>query len=224
MPNLFLGFPVSRSKFAEFAASAVTSLYAANEIFFHTMFKSLDGWAAFTAAPGTVAMDVNKIKLHTGGAIGGLASIIEQLQFPIGATTWNKPRKFKTKVRVDHANDASSQIFICTGDEAAGLRGFGFRYQNTKLIGQSCNGGAYATVDLITGLVAPYSRTELLEARFTPGSKIDFYVDNVFKGSINAQLPTGTTDAEKLLKYMVYAQAAVDHLIWTSEAKFSQNL
>ena len=223
MANLFLGFPVSRARFADLAASALTSLYEATDFYYNTFFESLEGWEPFTNSPGTVTLDVDKVGLSTGIGSGGIAGILTRLAYPPVPLTWAKRRRFRLKAKVDVASDASSQVFIATGDEASNQYGFGFRFTNDKVRGFSQNGGAPAYADLVTGLTAPYSRTELYEIDFTPGVRIEFYIDGVLKGTVTTGLPTGTTKADRLMRMIVYASTTALHQIFTSGIQVSQD-
>lgn len=194
------------------------------QIKLESFFESLDGWGVYAPGSGTVSMSGDKIILSTGGAAGELAGIIEQYAYPPGVMTWAKKRSFKLKARVDVFSDAASMIYICTGYESANQWGFGFRFTNTMVRGFSKNGGAEQYVNLVTGLTAPYTRDELYEAVFTPGSNIKFYIDGVLRGTLTAGLPTGTTYAEILFRMLVYASVAVNHQIATSYVKAIQDL
>jgi len=222
MPNLFLGFPVSRAKFAEFAESVVTSFYESKEIFRESWFESLDGWGVYKTGSGNVVIDPLNIKIITGGTAGSIASILDRVdQYPY-TLTWSKKRRFKLRARVDRFDDPTGQLYINTGQQGTNKRGFGFKFLNNKIQGYAQNGGAETTVDLITGLSPPYSRQEVYEAIFTPGTNIVFNIDGVEKGTLTTGLPTGTTDANYLFFIYVYCVNAVDHQIWTSYLKVAQ--
>jgi hypothetical protein len=186
------------------------------QIILDSFFESLDGWDVYTTGVAKAYIDSEYIALSTQAQAGAVAGIIKRLAYPRSPLTWNKPRSFKCKARVDVASDSSSLIYINTGNEGSNRRGFGFRFTNNKVRGFSKNGGAENYVDLVTGLTAPYSREEVYEAVFTPGSKIDFYIDGVLMGTLTSGLPTGTSDAHYLARLLVYASVAVTHEIKTS--------
>ena len=188
-----------------------------------SFFESLDGWDVNAGAPGTVTLDVDKVWLSTNAGAGAWAGIMKRLAYPRFPLTWSKPRQFKLKARVDVTGDAGSLIYICSGNEASNRWAFGFRFTNTMVRGFSKNGGAESYINLITGLTAPYTRDEVYEAIFTPGSKIEFYIDGVLKGTLAVSLPTGTTDAERLGRLFVYSSVAVTHEIRTSMFRVIQD-
>lgn len=194
------------------------------QIKLESFFESLDGWDVYAPGSGSASMDADKIILSTGGVAGELASIIERYAYPPGVMTWAKKRSFKLKARVDVYSDAASMIYISTGNESANRWGFGFRFTNTMVRGFSKNGGAEQYANLVTGLTAPYTRDELYEAIFTPGVNIKFYINGVLLGTLTAGLPTGTTDAERLFRMLVYSSVAVNHQITTSYVKAIQEL
>ena len=189
-----------------------------------SFFESLDGWDIFVSGSGTTTQDADKIVLTTGATLNSVSSLVERYAYPPGVMTWAKKRTFKLKARLDVFSDAASEIYLCSGHEAANRWGFGFRFTNTMVRGFSKNGGAEQYVNLVTGLVAPYTRDELYEAVFTPGANVKFYINDVLLGTLAAGLPTGTTDAERLFRMLVYSSVAVNHQIRTSYVKAIQEL
>jgi len=187
-----------------------------------SFFESLDGWEVLTFGSGTVTLDNLHIVLSSQNTInsgGGILQRFDEVPIPL---TWSKKRSFKLKAKVAHGNDANPQQYICMGYEGTNRRAFGFRFINDKVQGFAQNGGAKATVDLITGLGNTYLRDEIYEAIFTPGSKVEFYINEVLKGTLTTNLPTGTTDSDWMMRLMIYSGAAVLHEIYTSYIKAIQ--
>jgi hypothetical protein len=186
-------------------------------------FESIDGWDVSVGSPGSVVLDADKVWLSTGGGAGAWAGIVERMAYPRAPLTWSKPRQFKLKARLDVFSDTGSMIYICTGNRGTNRRAFGFRFFNTVIRGFSKNGGAESYVSLVTGITAPYTRDEVYEAVFTPGSKIDFFIDGVLKGTLTTSLPTGTEDAEYFGNLFVYSSVAVNHEIRSSMFRIIQD-
>jgi len=174
-------------------------------------------------APGTVTLDVDKFIISNQGAASAGGYIVRQLAYPRAPLTWSKPRSFKLRARVDLGNDTNLDMTINTGNHGANRRGFGFRFKKDRIQGFTKNGGAEVNVDLITGKVPPWSGTYLFEAILTPGVKVDFYIDGVLKGTNNTGIPTGTTDAQRLMELYMLSAAAVWHYIYTSMFRVIQD-
>lgn len=193
-----------------------------NQIIFDSFLDSVDGWNKQLQVGGQVEYASDHVIVRTGGAAGGGALMSKKLGFPRLVPTWGKTRSFKIRAEVYHANDAASENFICTGLEMAGARGFGFRFNNNTIQGFARNGAPSTYLDLITGLGPPWTRDEIWEAIFTPGSKVDFFVSGSLLGSITTNLPTATIYADYLARIVTNASVALQHTIKTSEIRVVQ--
>lgn len=193
------------------------------QIILDSLLESIDRWGVYTAGGGQVLDNIDNVTLTTNGFSGAEASVIRRFFYPRKPLTWSKNRSFHVKAEVDVESDANSEIYICTGDEALNHRAFGFRFINNKIRGFSQNGAAAQYVDLVTGLTPPYSRIELYEAFLTSGSKVDFYIDGVLKGTLTSGIPTGSTDAEILARMKVISADTVFHQILFSMFKSIQD-
>jgi len=187
-----------------------------------SFFESLDGWNVYIEGTGSVSMDTNGIIMETGLTSGGVAIITENLLHPIQTLNWSKNRSLKINAAVEVQDDPNSLIFICTGSELGWTRGFGFQFLNNKVIGFSRNGADYHTIDLEIGLTPPYTFDALIEAVLTAGSKVQFYIDDVLRGTLTQGIPTGITWANQIARLVVASGAAVNHRILTSHIKVTQ--
>jgi hypothetical protein len=193
-------------------------------ILLESFFESLDGWEQSKGGTANIVLDVDKVTMTTGLTAGSFAVVWQRFLYPPKPFDWGKPRSFRVKARIDHFNDAASEIQIFTGDYGTNLRGFGFRFTNDKIRGYSQNGAAKQYVDLVTGKTPPWAATHLLEAIFTPATKVDFYLDSVFMGTLATGLPTGATNAEKLIGFFLLNGAAVSHTMYFSMVRALQEI
>jgi len=185
-------------------------------------FESIDGWDIIKSGSANIALDADKVSIVTGYTSGSYAAMVQRFLYPPKDLTWAKPRGIRVKARVDVSNDANSDLLITSGDYSDNFRGFGFRFTNDKIRGWTMNGGARGYVDLETGKTPPWTKTALFEAVFIPGTKVDFYIDGVLKGTRTTSLPSGTTDANKLVLFFLLNGAAVQHALAFSHVRAYQ--
>lgn len=193
------------------------------QIIYDSFLDSIDGFQQYIAfLGGSITIGPDRVTLNTGGGAGGEAVLIKKLLYPRLTPSWAKRRSFKIRAYVAVANDTNPLNYINTGLEVPGGRGFGFMFHSTKIQGFTRNGTPETYLDLLTGLAPPWTRNDVWEAIFIPGSKVDFYISGVLKGTITTTLPTGTTTAENIARISVHAETAVTHQIQTSEIRVVQ--
>jgi len=187
-----------------------------------SFFESIDGWDVYKSGSANVALSGDRVEIVTGFTAGSYAAMWQRFLYPPKPLTWSKPRGFRCKARIDVASDATSDLLIMSGDYSDNFRGFGFRFTNDKIRGWTMNGGARGYVDLETGKTPPWTKTALFEAVFIPGTKVDFYIDGVLAGTRTLTLPSGTTDAEKLIGFFLLNGAATQHSLAFSHVRAYQ--
>lgn len=224
MANLFLGFPVSKAKFAEVAGAVASAFDFTKTILWFNSFDTLDGFDPTVAGTGTITFDFDRVTLSTGANALSSALIGKALENPIGPLTWAKKRNLKLRPYVLVANDATPVIQIFTGNVLAAGLGMGFIFERTKVRAFLRNAAGIEYADLVTGLVCPWANTYTLEVIWTPGVKAEFYIDGVLKGTLTTRLPTGTTDANQLFAAKVESTDAADHQIILSQVLLQQVL
>jgi len=171
---------------------------------------------------GTITWDGYCLNIGSEGAALSGGSLRYEQSYPPIIPSWTKKTKFKSRVRSRVRTDsAGAKSALSTGliHETGG--GFGFQHIPGTLQGISRNGTATTTVDLLTGL-GTVSYTWSLEAIFTPGVDIKFYVDGVLKGTITTNLPTSTYDTYRLMEVYCKSVGVYDHDIWISGFKLAQ--
>ena len=102
---------------------------------------------------------------------------------------------------------------------------FYFWYDTTaatgKLMGACGNGTASSEVLLVSGLASTWEG--VLEAIFYPGTKVEFYVDGVYKDKIDTNLPAGTDSADDIVDMWIRTGgSAVNRILECSEWMFLQ--
>lgn len=221
MPNLFLGFPVPRAKIAGMIEGYAESLSTYNHLYYLTLLDTLDAISQQIIGTATITLVPEYLQLKTGTTIHSLARIWKVPYYTVPGTSWAKARKFRTKVRIIALASTNPLIQIYTGNNSAPL-GFGFQITGHSIYGISGNGSSLDFILLETIAAGAIDIIRDLEAVFTPGSKIEFYIDGVKKGEVTTKLPTGITSSQYLLWVEIYNNAATDDIMLISHWKIYQ--
>jgi len=207
--NFFLGFPVPKAKIADMVAGV--DLYAGKGVYWHTFFESLDGLYCASSPAGGVTISSTNLTVATAGGGTDWASIYKDPAEWQAALSWTYGLKFKAHVTLSSFPASGGLIHLCAGSPGTG-RHVGFKVVNGKLYGSVGNGSAETLTAAIEDWGASgYYQTRALEAIYD-GSKADFYVNGILKGTINTGLPAGTTDARVLFRAYVQANGNTNYL------------
>lgn len=212
MPNSFLGFPVRRAMLADYAlkTDTIADLYQGAGLFLLTWFDSLDGYYSASSPAGGVTLSSTGVTLTTAGGGTDWASLYKD---PTNFTTqlsWAKQAKFKTEPVITATGSSLPIMDICLGERATG-RHVGFKVDGGKLYGSVGNGSAETLTPAIEDWGASgYYKQKTLEVRYD-GSKADFYVDGVLMDTLNTGLPTGTTNAGRLMRAYVASNGSANY-------------
>jgi len=188
--------------------------YVNSNIYFHSFFESLDGWGVSVIGTGSVTHQTTFVRLQ-GVTTNDAAFMRFHRIGLIRTTSWGSNRKFKTKIRMDAV--ASQRAYVISGyctysNPTPGH--FGFYINGSTIYGSCANGSAQSTVDLGTSISGNW---QLLEAIFTPGNNVEFFIDGVSKGTLSTNLPSTGVYHQSLMMYQIVADAAVTSYLDTSE-------
>lgn len=167
--------------------------------FFHyiTFFEPNDatnGWGMADSSGGSSAVSFQSVVLQTGTSIDDDSSIGKEPIYQ-DILTYEQEQRFKTAFQLASVTDVEFNVEIGVGGNGSVGTHYGFLVVNDEIKGACANGSTQSTVSLLTGI--SNSVSYLLEVRFYPGYKIDFYIkestDNElkFKGSLTTNLPSG---------------------------------
>ncbi len=161
------------------------------------------GWTSAVAGTGETAQEAVDIRVITGTTASSTARLYTAL-YGLGSSTvmkykvdWSKKLYMLFQVgRVCAGADAQVvarfQLKEATTEGALGAKGIGIRIDDFALVGESY-GSALGAVDLATTLVTQVA--DGVKIILTPGVSIEYYVNEVLKGtqSTAANMPTGAT-------------------------------
>lgn len=197
---------------------------AANAFQWVTLFESLDYWNKQQVGTGAYTITETSLQLTTGLTSGGIQRIWKAANYLATLLTWAKKRTIQFRAYTIMDADDASENYICTGLGLPTAEGFGFKYQNDKIQGFAADGAAASFVDLLTGLVDAAPTTHRYKAVFTPGVKVEFYIDDVLLGEVTTHLPAGTTYPHVAARFAVKSGHNVASIIYVSGFSFQQDL
>lgn len=194
---------------------------AFNRTDFHwwTVFESLDGFYKSVGGTGSVVIGTAYVELATGGDAASNANLADEIGIS-NIFTWDKKRKIRT--RIWFSDNTSQVVSISTGlpESVPNYPFLRFRIDNAAVKGIICDGTTQTILDLnfnISGNTA-YD----FEIRYFPGEKVEFYINDVLKGTISDDLPSGVSEAGILMYIRIGNDGAVEREIRLSYFDFWQ--
>jgi len=166
------------------------------DIFWTTVFESIDG---FNTIGSTVNLGESRLELLESDDTYGQAVVRKKPE--IGSfLSWDKDREFQCIVKVSTISLVRVDFMLGLGGAYADVytgRHVGFKIASGVLYGSVADGTTESTLNCgaVSGGVV-YK----LRVKYTAGSKAEFYVNDVLKGEITTNLPTGSTSAERILE------------------------
>ncbi len=184
--------------------------------YWHTLFESLDGFDLVVTDTGAITLTHEYLDFTTGTTSGSYARLRKCPAYEITDLTWDKNRRIKTRAWLDKRT--SRELWILTGEYST-YRHIGFKVIDNTLYGTVADGSTENELEIqeITDIITP-----VLEAVLTAGSQVEFFVDGVSKGTLSANIPTGTQNSECLIRIVFTNTAAEDKWFRISEWRFLQ--
>ena len=204
------------------SAELITGNFQRNDFHWFTVFESIDGYYKGVTETGAVTIYTTNVTLETGATLNSTAQLVKALDYPYYFNfTWDKKREFKTRIFFN--NITAQEIWIIMGeggDSGNTLNHIGFKIIDNILYGTSGNETAESWDNL--GTISATTAYDL-KAVLDPGVSVKFYVNEVEKGSVISNLPTGTTRANIFIKLYIKNTEAVNKTILISMWDFWQS-
>ena len=204
------------------SAELITGNFQRNDFHWFTVFESIDGYYKGVTETGAVTIYTTHVTLETGATLNSTAQLVKALDYPYYFNfTWDKKREFKTRIFFN--NITAQEIWIIMGeggDSGNTLNHIGFKIIDDILYGTSGNETAESWDNL--GTISATTAYDL-KAVLDPGVSVKFYVNEVEKGSVISNLPTGTTRANIFIKLYIKNTEAVNKTIHISMWDFWQS-
>jgi len=174
-------------------------IFDSKDVYWFTLFEGLDtsgtssnnhGWFFDGVGNPVVTSEHSCLKLTTNAGNGNFARIFKEPNYYGMGMSWDKPRKLRTRVMLSANN--LGQLWLVSGDTTQGdYVGFAFK-ENGKLYGvvsqTAAGGGQSRAVELMS--YADHTRYTL-ECHVYPHKSIEWYVDDVLKGTELTVFPEG---------------------------------
>lgn len=224
MGNLFLGFPVARSKIADMITGTAppskhhlqhekdgsdevdaTGLAGAGgitipwpDLYIQLLFESIAGYYQYVTASGTINVDKYGINVNTGGTPNSRTYLEKRPSKLFPQFNWGKSTKLITAAEFSSSTSAVADFWLIIGAKS-NAKHVGFKVTAGKLYGTVANGSSESILEIETFGEANYwIEKRLLQATLTT-EKCEFYVDEVLQGQITTNLPTGIDDSPNIL-------------------------
>ncbi len=178
---------------AEFRNAIIRGNLERNDFYWMTIFESLDGYDIALATIGAVS-----VTLETAATTSSQAKAIKNPILNFNGLTWDKDRKIRTKVRF--FTNTNQSIWLISGDIST-ARHIGFKVLDGVLYGTVADGTTESTLNC--GSVSTSGNGVSLETRFETGVGAEFFVDDISKGTITTNLPSGTAFASRMIEFIV---------------------
>ena len=159
-----------------------------NDLFyFHSFLESIDG---YSNGVGTATVDVAAVSLTTGATSGNEAEVSKTPDYQ-NILRWDKEQRFRVGIQLTSVTSVTARIgignIVVPGLGSMGTH-IGFQVVNSTLRGTCQLGASETQLDLLT--ISATTNYEL-EYRYLPGNKVVYLVDNIIRGIIELNLPSG---------------------------------
>ena len=236
MGNMFLGFPVPRAKIADMIATdAPPTLHKENheaggkdeldctglvgaggitlpfdDINLVETVEAKNCLYQYTGASGVISEAGNGVRADTGTTINSHAELIKLLYPLYPALTWPKKRTLALNVDFSWSDGGNDEFWLVSG-ERGNNRHIGFKVISQVLYG-TCYQAAESVVALSGGANPAFAyQAYSLKFVYDGANSVKFYVDGVLRGEITTNIPTGSTDANRLWNLYVKTLTAGWH-------------
>jgi len=149
---------------------------------------------------GNIAWYATGVYIRTGATSGSYVILDKGITENVstGIATWDKNRFFYAVVKCYYAT--SQRVGIVTGwihinTEDHTEAHIGFKVMDNILYGTVANGTSESTLEILNPINT--EKVMVLEAYLTAGQDVKFYLDGVYKGLINTNLPTNGAEGNK---------------------------
>ncbi len=194
MPNLFLGFPVSRAAFAEVAGRAPGHPWPFEDFYYRSHFESLDGLLIQGTNGGSVYLGDTYLALIIVPGAVAVASFKKKPSYSLVPLTWDKKRTLSFRTRFYSTVDSSMEAWLGTGDLKFGS-GIGLYFKDGILYARTNKSGANTDILIEDFGLAGFDFTRKFVIKLTPTVDVKFYLDDILVATIITNLPTGSTNA-----------------------------
>ena len=204
------------------AIDVIKQLYEYRGFFIDTIFQGITGFPSQATGAGTVTISAGNLSLLTEGVIDATAFAIQEADPGRHPTTltWNKRRQLKLAIYLSSV--ANIEAFVGMGYYQVACC-CGFFIQNSVIKGHIEDGTAVSDTAQIGTAVALPTVPMVLEVKWNPVTKkAYFYIDYVYKGSLDADMTDLVGGNEQAAEVFLQTKANASKQLMTREWLFVQ--
>ena len=195
--------------------------YNNNAIYWHTYYDSLDGFNTYTNGGGSSVVVDGGLELTCGTNTSDEARAQRDIgTYALTETSFAKNSRFKTKIR--GFTGTYYELFIGVGALTNHHYGFSARPGVNGNIWAECMQATLNT-KTDTGVSWASASSHKLEAVFTTGTDVKFYVDDVLKATITTNLPAASNPYPLSFYIKNYDGTGGAFTMLSSEYKYQQD-
>jgi len=168
-----------------------------------TIFESLDGFDFYAGGSesGTIQQLLSYIQLNSGTTTSDFSELAKYLEYYFYDISFSKRASFKTSFSISSVSSVNA--WFCHGSYQGAF--YGFKIVNNTLYGAVDYDGEHETLVELATISANTKYN--VRADFTPGLKVEFYVNDVYIDELTTNLPTGTDYAYIIMMIRVLTNA-----------------
>lgn len=188
-PNSFIGFPVSRAKFADLAGRSPGHPFPLEDFFWHSFFEGIATLNQLTSGAGTITLIANVVFLKVLSTAGDRARLLFAPQDPILNISSGSVFTQRVALRLISITNSTMDIWVYSGAPNS-FPGIGFMVSDGVFSAFTRNGGSPTIVEIDDFGTSGFN--ELLNLKFvlTSAVKAEFFVDNVLVVTISTNVPS----------------------------------
>lgn len=182
-----------------------------------TLFESIDGFSVGGVGTQVVEVITRGVKIQTGATTDNTATLEKRFSGVPYFMSWNKERVLRCVLKFDTGTDQDATFKAVFGDIEPNQAKIGFSLAaNGILKGIVANETSTTAIDLIIPISIGIEY--VLEVRFFPADRCEFYVNGVFFGQITTNLPFDNAGVGRMLDVILTtkenAAKRVDIVLW----------
>ena len=161
----------------------------------NTVFEAIDGYLIGGSTGYGTIVGQTGLLLRTGAVTNDTATISKRFDTVPYFMTWEKKRTLRCIL--GFSNTTNLEGYITWGSLTGNNRKIGFYFLADQIKGIVSDGSSTTSIFLLNPFTA--NTDYVLDAKFFPGSRCEFYVNGVFVGMIITTLPAGDSGADVLI-------------------------
>mgnify|MGYP005635588001 CR=1 FL=1 len=195
------------------------SKFKYDKLVIECIFESLDYWTQTKMGSAYIYPHLASVKIGTGATINSICDMSAEAYVEGEGMLFSKAPQFMTVVKFNTNSD--QEAYLVANDYS--LSSFGFKIVGATLYALHLKDSIEYTTDISSGVdITQYHR---YKAIYYPGTKIEFYVDDVLKATHTENLPEESEEVNDIgwFNYRIKNTAAADKSMRIRYLVFTQD-